>query len=726
MRPRPVSSAPVDGRGVMGPLELATYKRWWRQSAEFHRQIKDAAAVGRRMGRGFGALRNRADDEINFDIEEDVQSPTARPPNDRPPDTGRIAVELQLSRYFDERSSLLTTILKSAPTILVDVADPRALDRLTQAWQELFFRGRRKVDVVQEKFRRRENLDVLFMTVKEPSKGATVEEREKTALHGLSLGLPFFGISPAAGSHLPACLVKAATTKIDFPRLDVLTIERTIRIVTQNRCDSRLHGVIAVGPSVEDLILAVRFDRTARQCVDELRRLAELKTSQAGARGIVLSQLHGLGEARAWAQGSIADIRAWKQGTIPWSAVSSAVALEGPPGCGKTTFASVYCAEAGLYMVADANLAAWQSSGEGHLGHLLRAMKKSFDEARANAPSCILMDEVDSVADRGSLRHSHRDYSVQVINALLAEIDGVKGREGVVIIGCSNDLSRCDPALLRAGRLEKIIKIGFPDALELERMFRVRLQNDLRNEDLKPLAELAIGMVGADVERVVKDARRTARNDGGRSLTLHDLKTTLLGEDDRSEREIWLACVHEASHIVVDVLHFGPDGIFASVAATSRRGGIVVRPRPGRLYTLGDYRRRMQTILAGRTGETLIFGEPSHGAGGEGGDIDQATQLACALVASLGLAGPTPLLYRADPRRTEDLLRFADVRRAANRELEEQAIACRLLLEDNREVLLEVAQHLRDAGRIDGVQVANLIGGKSKNPAAHARPPGDA
>ncbi|MBR1281300.1 AAA family ATPase [Bradyrhizobium sp. AUGA SZCCT0177] len=694
----------------MGPLELATYRRHWRQSIQFHHQIEEAAAFGRRAGRGFGALRNRSDGALDFDSEEEADQSSANRSTDRPPDAGRVAVELQLSRYFDERSDLLTAVLKGAPTILVDVADPRALSRVSQAWQDLFFQGRRKVDIVQQGFRRRQELDVLFMTVGEPPKSATVDEREKAALHGLSLGLPFFGISPLARSHLPSCLIKAASTKFDFPRIDAMTIERTIRIVTARRCESALDCSIGSGATVEDLIIAIRFDRTPEQCIGELGRLADLKHAKAGARGLVLSQLHGLGEARAWAKDSIADIQAWKQGRIPWSAVSSAIALEGPPGCGKTTFASVYCAEAGLYMVGDANMAAWQSSGEGHLGHLLRAMKKSFEEARANAPACIIIDECDSVGARNLMSHSHRDYSVQVVNALLAEIDGIKGREGVVIIGCSNDLSRCDPALLRAGRLEKIIRIGLPDVAELERMFRVRLQNDLRGDDLMPLAELAIGMVGADVERIVKDARRATRNEGDRAITLDDLKKALLGEDDRSEQEIWVACAHEAAHIVVDVLHFGPEGVFASVAATATRGGMVARPRPGRLlHTADDYGRRLQAILAGRVGETLIFGKPSHGAGGKGGDIDQATQLACAMIGSLGLAGPTPLIFRAPAGETERLLGFPDVRRAVNAELQRQAEACRLLLEDHRDAMLSVAQRLRECGRIDGAEVADRI-----------------
>ncbi|MGY4167545.1 AAA family ATPase [Bradyrhizobium sp. USDA 4529] len=303
----------------------------------------------------------------------------------------------------------------------------------------------------------------------------------------MSLGLPFIAISPLASAHLPDCLVKAATTKIDFPRTDDATVERTIRIVMQRRRDGAVHST--AGTSVEDLILAVRFDRTPTQCTDELLRLADLKKSRADARGLVLSQLHGLGEARAWAQSSIADIQAWKQGRYR------------EPRCRRRSPSRVRPAAARrrlLPCIAPRRDFTWSATPTWRRGRrAARATwssapgdEESFEEARANAPSCIIMDEVDSVANRGSLTHSHRDYSVQVINALLAELDGIKGREGVVIIGCSNDLSRCDPALLRAGRLERIIRIGLPDVIELERMFRVRLRDDLRNDDLEPWPNL--------------------------------------------------------------------------------------------------------------------------------------------------------------------------------------------------------------------------------------------
>jgi cell division protease FtsH len=281
---------------------------------------------------------------------------------------------------------------------------------------------------------------------------------------------------------------------------------------------------------------------------------------------------------------------------------------------------------------------------------------------------------------------------------------------------------------LRAGRLEKIIRIGFPDVAELERMFRVRLRDDLSDDDLKPLAELAIGMVGADVERVVKDARRVARG-RNRLLSMRDLLGAVGdGEelDDRMRRRV---AVHEAAHIVAEVLLFGPDRVHAVLTSMRDRAGAVVRhPAPELEGTYEDYHRRLQVLLAGRVGEHILCGSMSHGAGGRrGSDLDKATSLAASMVGSLGLAGRTPLLFLGGTDETEALLSFREVRTAANAELSKADRAVRSLLARHPPALESVASTLYKRGRIDGTEVAAILASSrtddaDPNPAARTTP----
>ena len=719
----------------MGTLELRTYRNFWRHSWHFRRYATQIAMERKRK-----LAAENAESEVNNVIEmpisradeyDDLPIDTAdtddeaeekracdesrRITKGRPKSAGDIAAGLLFSRLLDEKHELSESVRCGAPVVVIDVADAAMLGRLTDIWCNVLFGGTaRLVDLDREGDPGHRDVDAFYLAVTEPPKGSAKTTLEENALSALAFALPVLGISPLGRTHLPKALNFAATNHIDFPALDSATVTRTIRIVTGKTCHEAIPEEIAVGLTVADVDIAVRFDRTPQQCLAELRRLDAAKVSKKKSRDLTLAQLHGLGEARTWAEAAIADIQAWKRGEITWDAVPSAIALSGPPGCGKTTFAAVFAADAGLHFIGDATFAKWQSAG--HLGDLLRAMRKDFEAARANAPSCLFIDEIDSFPDRAGVTHSHRDYVVEVVNALLAEVDGIAGREGVVIIGASNDIGRCDPALLRSGRFDRVVRIGHPDIPELEKMFRVRLDGDLLDQNIMPIAELAAGMTGADVERIVKDARRTARQNGGRALMLEDLQNALVDEDDRPEENRWRTCVHEAAHILVDVLHFGADDVFARTANMQGRFGVSVRSNGEFVSgTAEEYRKRIEVLLAGRTSEELIFGFPSHGSGGvRGSDLDQATAMACAMVGSFGLAGPAPLTYLGPARDASAFLTFPEVRAAVNRELSSTSQSCASLLKKHRHVLEAVARRLEQTGRIDGAEVAVLLAERSR------------
>lgn len=727
--------ADVDSLAVMGTLEFGTYRKYWLASLRFRRrnaevaskrswaQMEARVATENRMPDfgGRSRIANESGDstplkskdylDLDLDFDPDASLPRRKSRTDlNPVRAGTVATSLLFSRIFDCRPVLLDAIRTAAPVIVIDVPEAAMLDELVKVWRKILFdRNARLVDLARHNIASREGLDALYVVVKDQTKPTSKSSLEATILSVLAFALPLVAISPLARTHLPDAANDAATAHVHFPTLDASTVARTIRIVTGKPCREVISLEDIAHTTLADLEIAIRFDRTPTQCLSELKRLNEAKSARKKSRELTLSQLHGLGEARVWAESAIADIKAWKRGEIGWDSVASAVALNGPAGCGKTTFASVFAAEAGLHFISS-TYAKWQSSGEAHLGHLLRAMRSDFEAARARAPSCILLDEVDSFVDRAGVTHSHRDYVLQVVNALLAEVDGIVGKEGVIIIAASNDIGRCDPALLRAGRLERIVQIGLPDISELEKMFRVRLGSDLLDQDLLPICELAAGMTGADVERSVKDARRLARQSGGRALTLNDLHKALVEEDDQSDESRWRSCIHEAAHILADVIHFGPHDVFARIAKMRERYGMSVRSNVSFGGTPDEYRKRLQVILAGRTGEELIFGSASHGSGGTpGSDLDAATRLACAMVGSLGMAGPTPLIYLGPAREAGTFLKFAKVRTAVDRELSGAASACASLLGENRAILEAVAHRLADRGRVDGIEVAALL-----------------
>lgn len=727
----------VESTGL-GPLETATYKNDWRTAYRYRRQLeniaaeraqdlilkkleKDAIAAAEKAMRGngrnksktaksgFAGLREAA---WRADGEEGGSYSVRRLPGGTvhlPVTAGRVAARLLFARLFDSRPEVTKALKTSAPVVIVDIPDAAMMDRIVGKWQDVLFDDLEALLDAATGLVELKHFDAAFLEVLEQPRVKDKSEVQKRGLRALSLALPFVAISQLGATHLPEAVVKASTYRMEMPRIDPVTITLVIRAVTGKPCREFLETEVAERIGIDDLDIAVRLDRTPSECLTELRRLAAKSVAERKSRDLTLDQLHGMQEAVKWAKSTIADLADWKAGLIGWDAIDSGVALTGPPGTGKSTFAKVFAADAGLPIVLG-TLAKWQSSGEAHLGHLLRAMRQDFESARAQAPSVMFIDEIDSFPERSGVQHAHRDYVVEVVNALLEQIDGIAGREGVIVIGASNDLTRCEPALLRAGRLSSIVNIDLPVVTELEKMLRVRLGNELLHEDLSEISELAVGMTGADIEKTVNDAKRTARREE-RAMILADLRGALVIADDRPAELRYRTCIHEASHIIVDVIHDGPDGIFATAVPVGSRSGVSVRTnRAKRAGTYNEYRKKLEIILAGRIGEELILGTGSHGAGGEmGSDLDLATALAAAMAGSLGLAGASPLVFLGAAKNSRDFLAFNDIRISVHKELEGAAASCRELLERHRDAVEAVAARLVERGRIDGAEVARII-----------------
>jgi cell division protease FtsH len=452
----PPTPAPMSG--PIGALELAAYRADWRASLRYRLHIAEVAAArehellirkleeeariaaekamraaGKKASTVSAEARkivaasslNQEQEEQDQDEERETFFVRRRsPPPSHPVTPARAAARLLFARMFDLRPELREAMGSSAPVVLVDVPDPEMLERVLATWQDtLFPETARVMKVGASNSGKRDDYDIVYIAVEEPPKAKDKRPRNDEALSALSLALPLIAISPAAESHLPEALIKSRPIRLSFPGLDPVTIARAIRIVTGKRCRELLdwEGTARITPV--DLVLAVRFDRTPGECMAELRRLSAEKSVRKGGRDISLDELFGMDEAVAWARSTIRDLEAWQRGLIPWSALDPGACLVGPPGTGKTLFAECFSRAAGLPMVA-CSLAQWQAADEAHLGHLLRAMKRDFDDARAKAPCVVFTDEIDSFADRSKIRHDHADHVIEVVNGFIAQLDG--------------------------------------------------------------------------------------------------------------------------------------------------------------------------------------------------------------------------------------------------------------------------------------------------------------
>ena len=491
-----------------------------------------------------------------------------------------------------------------------------------------------------------------------PSKASEREESERFA-KAVAAGLHCAGFSTDA-DWLPPDMVQAADLRLTLPHLSPDDVGLLAGLLCGAPPAGRLEPAEAARLTPRLLRLARRVGQDANAYVDKLRDLlAREKNATTPSEPVVLAdsprdaptleRLHGMEEAVAWGEVVAPDLRAFRDGGLPWSAVDRGCLLSGPPGCGKTLFAQALAATCGAPLICG-SYGEWLGTGQGHQGDLLNAMRKSLAKARAHVPSILFVDEIDSFPDRATVTHRHADWEIQVVNALLAEIDGASSGQGVIVVGACNHPDKLDPALLRSGRLDRHIRIRLPGRSALAAILREHLGADLDGQDLSGAALAACGATGADCEKFVRAARRRARA-AGREVAPADLLEEIGGSDDRSPGDLRIAAVHEAGHAVA-ACALRPGWLeMVTIDGIEEEGGRTRLNRIGPAFGLpADISAQLVMILAGRAAEHETFGAPSSGSGGgPTSDLALATELAVRADTALGLDEVGGLSWRGLP-----------------------------------------------------------------------------
>ncbi|BAR47160.1 MULTISPECIES: AAA family ATPase [Methylobacterium] len=616
---------------------------------------------------------------------------------DAPPAAeGTSPVELtaarQLARTLDAVPGLREALAERDVVVVIDVPEALpllALDGMTDAALGLPTGLRRHV-------------------AKEAPKGTDRDRRWREFLALLRHPGAILCLSPDASSHLPAAALLAAEHRLTLAPVDASDVAAAIRVTTGAACsreDRRALDGLRV--TAEHLAVCIRPGRAPADCVAHLVRLAAPPAPTGRGRDITLDELHGCREAVAYGREVIRDLQAWRDGA-PWSSVSDGALVSGPPGTGKTLFAQALAASAGIPLVA-ASLGQWQSADQAHLGTTLRAMRATFAEAKALAAGrrgCLLLtDECDVFVDRRTVRHEHADYVLQVTNAFLECLDGVAGREGVVVIGTTNDADRVDPAIRRPGRLGRHIEIGLPEAGERVAMLRVRLGDDLPGADLLPVAYRTERYTGAMIEALVEDARRRARH-AGRPLALDDLLAVAGAADEATPAAILdRIAVHEAGHALMAYLEEpGREMVLALQTRGDDRGWMAAKDPHQGVLTRAAAEDRVRIMLGGRAAEEILLDSASSGARQ---DLLTATHLVVSLVGEWGMGGRGLVAVEQDPAMAlaADPLLRRDVQDLLDR-LYGETLAT---VSRHAGAVRRIADALVERRRLDGDEVARLV-----------------
>ena len=325
--------------------------------------------------------------------------------------------------------------------------------------------------------------------------------------------------------------------------------------------------------------------------------------------------------------------------------IPKGVLLYGPPGTGKTLLARAVAGEAGVpfFSISGSDFV------EMFVGVGASRVRDLFEQAKAQAPAIVFVDEIDAVGrHRGAGLGGGHDEREQTLNQLLVEMDGFDVKTGVILIAATNRPDILDPALLRPGRFDRQIVVDRPDIRGREQILEVHAKGKplADDVDLSQIARATPGFTGADLANTINEAAllaaRRDRDEIGQAELEEAIDRVIAGPERRSkvmsDDEKELTAYHEGGHALVGfALPYADPVTKVTIIPRGRMGGYT------RSMPLEDrsYRRRSEMVdtlaraLGGRTAEEIVFGDPSTGAHN---DIEQATDLARSMVMEHGMS----------------------------------------------------------------------------------------
>lgn len=493
-------------------------------------------------------------------------------------------------------------------------------------------------------------------------------------------------IVAASRRDVPESLLNAADIVIEIGHPTPDELAEAVRGTALGQA----RGLAAASPQLDllDAVAAIRQNERASTAVARLLALRPRPLPNKVADDVPrVEELHGFGAAAVWAKRLLADLESWRRGEIDFASFERHVVLCSPPGLGKTTFARALAKSAGL-PIRVSSMGTLFSTTTGFLDAVTKAIDALFAPETTGGPFMVLLDELDAFPNRATLESRHAEWWTTVITHLLTRLDGASNRDDLaIVIGATNFPNRLDKALIRPGRMNRLIHIGPPSEADIIGIMRQHLRADLPDIDLAPFAALAQGSSGAQIEAWIKSARTTARQ-AGRSLSSDDLLAQIAPTGDHSPTLLDRIAVHEAGHaLACHVLGVG-DVRSVAIAGADSLGHVSIDAPKNPLPRREDLRRAIVMVLAGRAAEEVLLGDASAGAGGPiDSDLARATSLVEQMHLSLGLGGD--IRYRG----TEALMR-SDVSMRIEAELERLYDETLDFVRRNRDAVRRVADAL--------------------------------
>ena len=325
--------------------------------------------------------------------------------------------------------------------------------------------------------------------------------------------------------------------------------------------------------------------------------------------------------------------------------IPKGVLLVGPPGTGKTLLAKAVAGEANapFFSISGSDFV------EMFVGVGASRVRDLFEQAKKNQPSIIFIDEIDAVGrHRGAGLGGGHDEREQTLNQLLVEMDGFGANEGIIVLAATNRADILDPALMRPGRFDRQVYVGYPDQKARLAILKVHSKNKplSKDVDLSVIAKTTYGFTGADLENLLNEAALLAARENLTEITPHHLDDAMLkvvmGPEKKSrevqEKDKKQTAYHEAGHAVASKNLETQDKVHqVSIIPRGRAGGFTMSlPDHDKAYiSKREMIEDIVTMMGGRVAEEMIFGEINTGASS---DIQRATKVATEMVTKYGMS----------------------------------------------------------------------------------------
>jgi cell division protease FtsH len=408
--------------------------------------------------------------------------------------------------------------------------------------------------------------------------------------------------------------------------------------------------------------------------------------------------------------------------------IPKGILMIGPPGTGKTLLAKAIAGEADVpfFSISGSDFV------EMFVGVGASRVRDMFEQARKSTPCLVFIDEIDAVGrSRGQGLGGGNDEREQTLNALLVEMDGFDTHEGIIIIAATNRPDVLDPALLRPGRFDRQITVNLPDVRGREAILKVHAKNvKLGPEvDLSVIARGTPGFSGAELANLLNEAALLAARLNKKSIMMPELEEARdkvrWGRERRSlamtEEQKRFTAWHEAGHALVNVLlkHTHPLHKVTIIPRGQALGATMYLPKED---ILNRGRKEMvdliAVMMAGRISEEIISGDISTGASN---DIQQATQMARAMVCNFGMSDKVGMVQYGEDNEFiflgRDMIRGKDYSENTAREIDAEVkriidecyATAKASIDNNRDKLELIAKALLEYETLEGGQVEEII-----------------